>query len=505
MTVNDGSRWLANKNDFICLVILLAVAFGIGVYLIATTVLIAEDGVTYIKYADKLAAEPLKAMRNTPLHPGGPLLICIANKIGTLLFGINSSQSMATCAQSVSLLSKITATAFLYFIGTFFVGSRMSFWAVLILTFLPDAAEYGSDALSEWPYIMFLTGGFLLLLLGIRSNRWWMFGLVGLTASLGYLVRAECGQLIIYGAGWAIYNFIRPRKKMTRTQAIGALILLLVGFAAIAVPYMRFKGYVFPKQRLWELQSLLAMTNYNISHSFIAYICPAGLSIRSIIGDDTLVTNVCETLMYYFVPGLLIGSYYYFRKQSKTSEQTFFATAFLVVNVALLLWQSLCRNCLSKRHTLALVAFTVFYIPIGLHIIAGWISERTSKNNVIVPKNRQRWFLILMVVGMSICLPKLLSPIRIEKQGYRETANWLREIMLPDDIVAVPDVRIGFYSERKWVRYWDDNITAQTKYVVRVVKNKDEKPKFNRTVQEKYSVWIDRREKKKRLVVYEVL
>jgi hypothetical protein len=115
------------------------------------------------------------------------------------------------------------------------------------------------------------------------------------------------------------------------------------------------------------------------------------------------------------------------------------------------------------------------------------------------------WFLILLLIGIAICIPKLFRPVRIEKQGYREAAEWLRENITPKDIIAVPDKRISFYAERKGLIY-DKRVPKQAKYVVRIEEDKDEEPKFDRAVQEEYSVWVDKRkEKGKRLVIYKVM
>jgi len=46
---------------------------------------------------------------------------------------------------------------------------------------------------------------------------------------------------------------------------------------------------------------------------------------------------------------------------------------------------------------------------------------------------------------------------------------------------------------------------SRAKYVVKIVKDEDKKPEFGRTVQERYSVRMNKREKKKRIVIYEVL
>jgi 4-amino-4-deoxy-L-arabinose transferase-like glycosyltransferase len=502
MVVGEDVERLVRKHHLVHLAILLIIILGIGVYLIATTVLIAKDGTLYIECARQIADNPVEAVRNMPPCPGYPFLIYLMHKVTGLFNDTESIQGWIISAQAVSLLIKVIASVALYFVGSYLVGPRLSFWGVLILSILPDSAEFGSDALTEWPHIMFLATGFLLLLLGAQYRKNWMFGCAGIIAGLGYLVRSEGCQLVLYGSAWLLFNLIRPQGRMKRTKATVALILLLAGFAVIAIPYMRSKGHIFPDQGMWKLPALLSMSNDNIDSVLNTNMCLAGLSISKIIGDGTLITNMCETLIYYFVPGLLIGCYYYFRKQSKTLEQTFFAAAFIIFNVVMLLWQS--HKFLSRRHTLALVAFTVFYIPVGLHIIASWLIRRTSRSGLAVEGNIRRCFFILMAVGLIICLPKLVRPIRADKQGYRDAAKWLNKNTAPTDIIAVPDNRIVFYAERKGLEY-DEKIPEQADYIVRIVKSEDEKLGIGKDTREEYSTWVDKRKKSGKLVICKVI
>ena len=494
-------RRLVERQDFVHIAVLVTIALVIGVYLIATTVLISKDGVFYIELAQQLAQNPIEIMK-TQL-PGQPFFILSAHKFASLFVDSTSNQVWIYSAQGVTLLCRLLALIPLYFIGKLLVGSKNSFWGVLILSILPDSAEYGSDALTEWPHIMFLAIGFLLLLSGAQHRKNWMFGLAGIITALGYLVRSEGCQLILYGSAWLLFNLIRPQGKMKRTKAAGALILLLAGFAVIAIPYMKFSGYVFPDQNMWKLPALLSFSNDSYSTIINTNMCLAGLSIKRLVGNETLITNMCETLRYYFVPALLIGCYYYFRKHSKTLEQTFFAAAFIIFNGVMLTWQS--GRFLSRRHTLALVVLTIFYIPIGLHAIAGWLSEKNPKNNVIAQKNRQRWFFVLLAIGISICLPKLVEPMRSDKSGYIDAANWINVNTKKDAIVAADDRRLGFYAERGYQLYEDENSPVTADLFVRIVKNKDISWQQENRYEEKTRFWVNPKEQKKAIVIYKVL
>jgi hypothetical protein len=503
-----GTNRAAKKQDLIHIAILLLVAIVLGVYLIVTTVLIAKDGVMYIEYAKKLAVEPGKAMRDFSSAPGYPFLISITNKLITLVYEETSSESWIISAQCVSLLCKVIVTVVLYFVGSLFVGRRMSFCAILILTILPISAEYGSDALTEWPYIMLLAIGFWLLLLGARFSKWWIFGCVGLIAGLGYLIRPECCQLLIYGTVWLLFNLIRPENKMYRVKAAGALILLLAGFAVIAVPYMRFMGYVFPEQSIGRFVLFERVTEYDYGSANLLCEYSAALIPGKIIGGfGKLANNICEILMYYFVPFLVIGIYHRFRKCNASILEKVFVPALILLNTALLIWlyHKWEWGFISKRHTLPLVSLTIFYIPIGLQVTGDWIGSR-----LLIRKPKPgttkftSCFFALLVIGITICLPKLVRPIRIEKQGYREAAKWLRENTIKEDAIVVPDARISFYADRQTLNYESGNVAEGADCVVSFMENDSEEPEYDKAVRKEYSVWVDEK-KRKKIVIYRVI
>jgi hypothetical protein len=138
---------------------------------------------------------------------------------------------------------------------------------------------------------------------------------------------------------------------------------------------------------------------------------------------------------------------------------------------------------MSERHVLPLVAFTIFYVPLGLQTLGNWLSAGFSKRRLETKQNPQLWFFILVIAGMAICTPKLLTPIRITKQSYLDAAQWLLKNTDVEDIIAVPDPRISFYSDRRGIRYGGKTVPKEAKYVVKVVKNKKDMPADEKTLQ----------------------
>jgi len=70
VVVGRDTNRLVGKGDLARIAILLALALVIGTYLIATTVLIARDGVSYIEQARKFSGDRLGVIK---AHPPGAI------------------------------------------------------------------------------------------------------------------------------------------------------------------------------------------------------------------------------------------------------------------------------------------------------------------------------------------------------------------------------------------------------------------------------------------------
>ena len=116
------------RQDVIHLCVLLAIALGVGIYLIATTASISRDSTVYVKYAQDLASAPTQTMLENGNPPGYPAMILGAHKIAGL-FGESESIFVWICsAQSATLALRVLAIAMLYLLGKDLVGPRFSFW-----------------------------------------------------------------------------------------------------------------------------------------------------------------------------------------------------------------------------------------------------------------------------------------------------------------------------------------------------------------------------------------
>jgi hypothetical protein len=379
----------------------------------------------------------------------------------------------------------------------------MSFWAVLILILLPKPAEYGSDALSDWPHLFFLLTGLLFLLIGAANKRWWLFGFAGLAAGAGYLIRPECAQLLVLGSLWLGLQLLLPRHTTGKVKVLPALVLLLAGFLVLAGPYMYLKGAVFPKKNVAQFTSTTraieavrtGFSKKNVSPSTpgsqqlkvpakknltVPKANPTSqftpLNITKAFGK--LVAGMSETLMWFFVPAMLIGMHKKFKVQKWYTPEKFFIIAIIVLNIPVMTWLYCKHGYMSDRHTLPLLILPILYVPVGLQELAIWFQKRFPikvGSSAFINFNERFWFMVLLMIGSSICTPKLLRPIRFEKQGFRAAAQWLKDNTDSNATVAVPDKRISFYAGRKELFYENENIPKRADYIVEIYKKKSYK------------------------------
>jgi len=474
------------KKDFLYLAILISIALAIGIYLIATTVFIAKDGVSYIRQAEEFSRTPAAVFKNSHSF-GYVFLIFVIHRFVSLFADCSSVYIWIYSAQSATLLLRTLALIWLYFIGKFLVGRKTSFWAILILVILPFPARFGSDTVRVWPYILFLAAGFWFLLWGAKENKWWMFGAAGLAAGAGQTIRPECFQLVLYGLLWLSIKLLLPKSQTDGRKAVcAALLALIIGFAIPAAPYIKARGTIaqgklkrlFSNSTPDKLQKAQEYDTADRKHIYLSSNLP--VNITKSIGK--LVEETNDNLFYFFLPAFLIGIYHRFRKgPSLTIIERFFIPAFAFFNVVMLTALYCKFDHISRRHCLPLVALLIFYVPTGLQVIANWLDKNFSRAQAA--NNTPMWFFILLITGIIICSFKLLHPLRTDKQGYRDAANWLRKNTGPKNTIVAADERICLYAERQALIYSSEQLPGQPFYIIKAGTNEDKEAKLYKTAQ----------------------
>lgn len=423
----------SERNIAICVLITSA----IGIYLLANTCIIPEDGVTFIRYAQNLMHTPRTIVLEEDQHPGFPALILAVKTTASLFSNAISTKTWIYSGQLAALLSRILTVIVFYFVALYLLKDRtFSFFATLIIVFLPEPAQMGSNVLSEWPHLFWLLAAYGLILLASKTRKPLLFAMAGLCSGIGYLIRPEAAQVVLIGLAWLTIAFIRP-AGLSRIKIVSAAALLVAGFIIAAGPYMHLKNAVFPKKQVLKF----SVVNENISpkpeHCDRVFFKPEQYCTASL----QFVAEIAETYSYYFLPPALIGHAIWRRRTASANPSGFIISSALLLNFALMVWLYCEHHYMSLRHTLPAAMILAIFIPTGAH----WIAVRLFKNH---PSELSTGFaIIIILIGLVICSFELFRP-DYDKALYIDAAEWIKKNTPADATISCQDSRIAFYADR---------------------------------------------------------
>ncbi len=458
--------------DFRNILILEALALIIGVFLIASTVIISKDGILYISHAAKVG-ENLHQVLND--RPGGfPVIIFAANKIASFAFDHHPLWSWIYPAQITVLITRLVAILCIYYISKTLVKKQNAFWACLIIIFLPYPADIGVDVLRGYPALMFISAAYACLFYAVNKGKLWIFALAGLLTALGYFIRPFSIQVIFAAVAYFIFVLINPAPKMTRIKALLATVLMLTVFSASLYPYITYSQKKLPAvferimkkytnlQATEPKQEKLTVTLNNTLPKTKTGIIPVSKPNSVLAAADpepffsvaaNFFEKIGEMLLWYFLPAWLIGIYILITRKQINPHLRYLFAIIIILNIAGIITRYISHPDMSRRYFLPLITLSASALPIGLKQIACWIDSLCKKKSIqygFLHENCTLTFITLVSIGILICFPKLLRPKNIDKIGYLKAAQWINKNTLPDQSVRVPDKRIGFYAQRKY-------------------------------------------------------
>jgi hypothetical protein len=484
------------------ILILLFIALVLGAFLILTTVVVSRDSVGYIWRAKWLQEDPdegsllydwrahyLLNNPNEKINPtellaerpcGYELLILLSYRIFYAITGNNSVQGWIWAAQGLTLLCKALAVVPLYLIGCLITCRKSSFWGCAILLFLPEPAQWGSDVLREWPYLLFLTLSVLSLLYGIRKNRAWPFALSGLFAGVGFLICLQSMQLVLLGLLILSLLMLKPPNHFIRSKVLIAAFLLIAGFAGPVLVYAYYSGQItnnYLKDYIAKVLPVVSDSAADEANTLASKESDSTSDRAPETGDvkesDTTGKNASETevggtlpgfayelykdagelLVWFYLPFWAIGLYIRFRNKADPMVRCIIGALILMGTGMILMRYFYKEAIVTQRWVFPLVALTAFYIYTGIEQVACWAERKKAPNC----KRPEKWTRTLVAVGILICLSKCFEPLGADKKTYLEAADWISTNSQQSDWFYTFDKRIPFYAERHQVEYDDVN------------------------------------------------
>lgn len=430
------------KHHACPMLLLLAISLGIGFYKIAVFQCISRDSTLFLAYADDLAEAPGPAIRAYDQHPGYPALLLAARQTLKAVSAAATLEDRLLASQIATLLCRSLAICVLYLFFLGFTSRRFAWLNALILLLIPAYANNGSDVLSDWPSLLFMALSGLFCLHGIRKDRSVYFIGAAVMAGLGYYIRPEAAfflpVLFLYYAIQCLVFSCRGKRILVHLVVMAAIA------GSLILPYMFFKGAVFPKKNLGEFSHSAPVGAIQRE----AVRCGADGSSQSLTataeGLFHLLEEAANSLLVFIAPWALILAYKSVRFR-KGNEADRFLVLFSLSWCFLLVWLFCHAGYISHRHLLPLVAFSFAWLADGVRGMVGFFTKD--------PKRLRIGTAVYLTIGMAAYVPKLISPVRPDKLAYRLAGSWLRTHTQPEDLLCVHDPRIGFYAERTYLPF----------------------------------------------------
>jgi hypothetical protein len=116
----------------------------------------------------------------------------------------------------------------------------------------------------------------------------------------------------------------------------------------------------------------------------------------------------------------------------------------------------------SRRHLVPLVIPAIFCVGIGVYTTGSWIHEKFQFDKLksgFKGRLRDVWMvqLVILVLIISVLLPKTLKPQRSDKLGIKEVGQWIREHShKPSPAILSTSARNAYYADASHMQI--DNI-----------------------------------------------
>jgi hypothetical protein len=457
------------------LLAILLLAASLHVWFISRTLVPAQDGLKFIRFARQFQRDPwCDVIRGADVHPLYPALVAAAEPV-VARFVDREPDGWRIAAQLVASLASVGLLFPVYFLTQSLFDRRIAFLAAGLLALLPRAAELGHDTLAD-SLGLFLT--FLALWLGARvlkTNDRLTALAAGLAAGLGYLTRFEVILVpVAIGLTWLIGHGRRPGRS--RLERIAAVSVLLGSAGLVVISYAAAKGEVSEKIALRVGAWLGPQT---IMNRPVPQQVPRGLedprwdfspkeesdqipirgwrsSLGRIVGKwweelswGFAVMTVWGLARRRFIRSLLPDR----EPDDDSGVEGRLLLVFAGVYGLALLRHSAMLGYLSSRHVMALVVASIPWAAAGTYVCCRGIAVKTHLSPPWIQRTR------IAAIGMAITASLLTqaNPSHIShlsRWGHWAAGRWLEGHARPDELILDTRGWARFISGKPGYDYW---------------------------------------------------
>jgi len=425
---------------------------AVQAWLIATSVMPADDGVRYMRQAIRLESEPWRdVFRGSEDHPGFPMALHGAFSIARRV-GFDSPAARILLAELVGSAAGLALILVAFHLARRVWGLVPAWIGLLAFAFLPRPAWQIGDILSDSSHAALWLASAGAFATALPSGRLGLAAAAGCLGSLAYWVRVDALTLPV-GIIAAIATVLasrRWRRETPRKRALAAGAIYVALFAAGLVPFLLARGGISGKPVLRSIfgievlpMSLPAPSVCSLSGSSrgslaMATAGPGGWTadLPSSLWD--FVNDLAQEVQFVHVATLLLAAGLAFRYRR--------------CSVA-----AACLGCVAAVHAVAVVTVRIragylagrYFLPwLPLMVsfgIWGGMEAATLLRSRGWLRLPGRWrpdlaaALAIALVSLAASLPSLAMHATHQNGfGVMQAGLWLRETLVEGDTVHDP-------------------------------------------------------------------
>jgi 4-amino-4-deoxy-L-arabinose transferase-like glycosyltransferase len=447
------------------ILILLALAFGVRLYLVYHTYLITNDGILYVKMSRLISQGEAGSAFSLLFFNLYPFIIVIFQRV------FNDWEFSAQMVSAV--FGSLTIIPFYFLIRSLF-GRTTALISSILFLFHPYLVRYSAEVIRGPTFWFFFMMTLWVGWEAISRKRAWLFFLTSLSGAVSFLLRPEGIFVVPIVAVWVFLNNWGTFKSTYRQSIFFVLILLFT------IPILLSPGMLYLKQKTGRWHWARADTIVRIATArapmsdikknfhklemkpwddssqgqdeFIRLRQFLSLATEHRIGIVTLemMGKFQKTMHPLLLILLLFGAIRRKEIQYQGKEELFLFSV-LAFFFLILIGYGTITFYIGTRHMIALVTLCLAWAGIGVFELeyrirhTNWLAKSSQKCGAGF--RNMRWILLILIV--LALLPKTLAPQRVEKVPIKEAGIWIKEHGARNPVVMTQGrlVRIAFYAD----------------------------------------------------------
>ena len=425
------------------LLLLLAIAFVLRIFLVLFPEVIYSDGTEYIRYAKQILSGNWGGSKAPPLYS---VLIALVSLL---------TSNFESAGIWVSVIFGTLVILPVFYLGREIFNEKVGILSALFAVVHPYLYLSSGSVLTESVYHFLLTSAVLFGWHAFRRGRFRDILLFSLFTSLAYFTRPEAIGFLIVFSFWAFFIH-PPQEKRDALKRIGIAVLAILCFLVFSSPYL----YQLRRDTgRWEISKKFSISIGSVSGeetgSLESFTRTKKITLVSFVKQPLTVLKKIGVgwlqALYKFQLGfhpllfvLAVLGFAWSMRGGSSKKGSFYLLSYFIFYLGLLLpflW-------IARRYTSLISTIAIPWASLGFISLTDWITPRLKEGRW----KREFPALFLLFVLLVIFIQGIVVHERDPRFVQREIGLWMKDHLSKNGKIMSRLPQEAFYAEMPWVR-----------------------------------------------------